>query len=45
MPETPEVALVAAQAYLLATQRKPQDPRENMHQAAIKGLGKRDNTT
>jgi hypothetical protein len=33
--ETPEPALVAAQAYLLTTQPKPGDPREHMHQAAI----------
>jgi hypothetical protein len=39
MPETPETALVAAQAYLLTTQPEPGDPRESMHQAAIKGLG------
>jgi hypothetical protein len=38
MPKTPEAALVAAQAYLLTTQPAPGDPRENMHQAAIKGL-------
>jgi hypothetical protein len=37
--ETPEAALVAAQAYLLTTQPKPGDPREHMHQAAIKNLG------
>jgi hypothetical protein len=37
--DTPEAALVAAQAYLLTTQPKPGDPRENMHQAAIKSLG------
>jgi hypothetical protein len=37
--ETPEAALVAAQAYLLATQPKPRDPREYMHQAAIRSLG------
>jgi hypothetical protein len=37
--ETPEVALVAAQTYLLTTQPKPRDPREHMHQAAIKSLG------
>jgi hypothetical protein len=37
--ETPEVALVAAQAYLLTTQPKPGDPREHMHQAAIRSLG------
>jgi hypothetical protein len=37
--DTPEVALVAAQAYLLTTQLEPGDPRENMHQAAIKSLG------
>jgi hypothetical protein len=33
--ETPEAALVAAQAYLLTTQPKARDPREHMHQAAI----------
>jgi hypothetical protein len=33
--ETPEAALVAAQAYLLTTQPKPGDTREHMHQAAI----------
>jgi hypothetical protein len=37
--ETPEAALVAAQAYLLTTQPKPGDPREQMHQAAIRSLG------
>jgi hypothetical protein len=37
--ETPEAALVAAQAYLLTTQPKPGDPREHMHQAAIRSLG------
>jgi hypothetical protein len=37
--ETPEAALVAAQAYLLFTQPKPGDPREHMHQAAIRSLG------
>jgi hypothetical protein len=39
MQETPEAALVAAQAYLLTTQPKPGDPREHMHQAAIRSLG------
>jgi hypothetical protein len=39
MPETPKEALVAAQANLLTTQPEPRDPRESMHQAAIKGLG------
>jgi hypothetical protein len=39
VPKTPEAALVAAQAYLLTTQPTPRDPREGMHQAAIKGLG------
>jgi hypothetical protein len=29
--ETPEAALVAAQAYLLTTQPEPRDPREHMH--------------
>jgi hypothetical protein len=33
--ETPEAALVAAQAYLLTRQPKPGDPWEHMHQAAI----------
>jgi hypothetical protein len=37
--ETPEAVLVAAQAYLLTTQPKPGDPREHMHQAAIRSLG------
>jgi hypothetical protein len=37
--ETPEAALVAAQAYLLTTQPEPRDPREHMHQAAIRSLG------
>jgi hypothetical protein len=37
--ETPEAALVAAQAYLLTTQPKPGDPREHMHQAVIRSLG------
>jgi hypothetical protein len=37
--ETPEAALVAAQAYLLTTQQEPGDPREHMHRAAIKSLG------
>jgi hypothetical protein len=36
--KTPEAALVAAQAYLLTTQPKPGDPREHMHQAAIRSL-------
>jgi hypothetical protein len=38
MQETPEAALVAAQAYLLTTQPEPGDPREHMHQAAIRSL-------
>jgi hypothetical protein len=37
--KTLEAALVAAQAYLLTTQPKPGDPREHMHQAAIRSLG------
>jgi hypothetical protein len=36
--ETPEAALVAAHAYLLTTQPKLGDPREHMHQAAIRSL-------
>jgi hypothetical protein len=39
MQDTPEAALVAAQAYLLTTQPEPGDPRESMHQATIKSLG------
>jgi hypothetical protein len=39
MQETPEVALVAAQAHLLTTQPEPGDPRKHMHQAAIRSLG------
>jgi hypothetical protein len=31
--------LVVAQAYLLTTQPEPGDPREHMHQAAIRSLG------
>jgi hypothetical protein len=37
--ETPEAALVAAQAYLLTTQPEPRDPQEYMHQATIRSLG------
>jgi hypothetical protein len=37
--ETPEAALVEAQAYLLTTQPEPRDPREHMHQAVIRSLG------
>jgi hypothetical protein len=33
--DTPEAALIAAQAYLLTTRPEPGDPREDMHQAAI----------
>jgi hypothetical protein len=36
--ETPEAALIAAQAYLLTTQPEPGDPWEHMHQAAIRSL-------
>jgi hypothetical protein len=36
--ETLEAALVAAQAYLLTMQPKPGDPREHIHQAAIRSL-------
>jgi hypothetical protein len=39
VPKTPETALVAAQAYILTMQPAPGDPRESMHQTAIKGLG------
>jgi hypothetical protein len=37
--ETPEAALIAAQAYLLTTRPEPGDPREDMHYAAIRSLG------
>jgi hypothetical protein len=37
--ETPEAAFAAAHAYLLTTQPEPRDPREHMHQAAIRSLG------
>jgi hypothetical protein len=37
--ETPEAALIGAQAYLLTTRPEPGDPREDMHQAAIRSLG------
>jgi hypothetical protein len=37
--ETPEAALVAAQAYLLTIQPEPGDPREHMHQATTRSLG------
>jgi hypothetical protein len=39
LQETPEAALVAAQAYLLTTQPEPGDPWEHMHQAPIRSLG------
>jgi hypothetical protein len=39
MQETPEVALIAAQAYLLTTRPEPGYPREDMHRAAIRNLG------
>jgi hypothetical protein len=35
----PEAALVAAQAYLLATRPESGDPREDTHRAAIQSLG------
>jgi hypothetical protein len=38
MPKTPEVALIAAQAYLYTTQPTPGDPREHMHQTTLQGL-------
>jgi hypothetical protein len=37
--EIPEAALIAAQAYLLTRRPEPRDPREEMHQAAIRSLG------
>jgi hypothetical protein len=37
--ETSEAALIAAQTYLLTTRPEPGDPREDMHQAAIRSLG------
>jgi hypothetical protein len=36
--ETPEAALVVAQAYLLTMQPEPRDPREHVHQATIRSL-------
>jgi hypothetical protein len=39
MQETPEAALIAAQTYLLTTRPEPEDPREDMHRAAIQSLG------
>jgi hypothetical protein len=36
--KTPEAALIAVQAYLLTTWPEPGDPREDMHQAAIRSL-------
>jgi hypothetical protein len=37
--ETSEAVLIAAQAYLLTTRPEPGDPREDMHQDAIRSLG------
>jgi hypothetical protein len=37
--EMPEAALIAAHAYLLTTRPEPEDPREDMHQTAIRSLG------
>jgi hypothetical protein len=39
MQETPEAALIVAQAYLLTTRPEPRDSWEDMHQAAIRSLG------
>jgi hypothetical protein len=39
LQETPEAALIAAQAYLLTTRPELGDSREEMHQAAIRSLG------
>jgi hypothetical protein len=36
--QTPEAALIAAQAYLLTTRPEPGNPREDMHRAAIRSL-------
>jgi hypothetical protein len=36
--EIPEAALIAAHTYLLTTRPEPGDPREDMHQAAIRSL-------
>jgi hypothetical protein len=38
IPKTPEVAPVAAQAYLHTTRANPGDPREHMHRASLNGL-------
>jgi hypothetical protein len=43
IPKTPEVALVAAQAYLHTTRPNPGDPREHMHRVALNGLKMVDN--
>jgi hypothetical protein len=37
--ETPEVALIAAHAYLLTTRPEPGDPREDMHQPQYEASG------
>jgi hypothetical protein len=37
--ETPEAALIVAQAYLQTTRPEQGDPREEMHQAVIRSLG------
>jgi hypothetical protein len=37
--EALEAAQIAAQAYLLTTRPEPGDPREDMHQAAVRSLG------
>jgi hypothetical protein len=39
MQDMPKAVLVEAQAYLLTMQPGPRDPRESMHQVAIKSLG------
>jgi hypothetical protein len=38
IPKTAEATLMVAQAYLQTTQPTRGDPRESMHQAAMKGL-------
>jgi hypothetical protein len=38
IPKTPEIALVAAQAYLYTMKPSPGDPREHMHRVALQGL-------
>ena len=40
IPKTPQVALVATQTYLMATQPAANDPRAAIHHSVLVGLGK-----